>query len=173
MRMSLLLLWSMLCSVTSFASCNGAKEKGGKYEVRPDSGVYYMLGKTMSDIMFSPTKVTCYTILGKSKVSKEDYELEPHYVRDSLIAKLTSNQITLLQFNLLSDEENYKEDSIKVKSPYVPCIEICFEKKSCHCIGNFSISLLVNLIEDHHSFTLMMSSAIKFYLLQQQIVLSW
>lgn len=55
--------------------------------------------------------------------------MEPHYVRDSLIAKLSVSQINMLQFNLLSDEENYKEDSIKVRSPYVPCIEFCFEKK--------------------------------------------
>ena len=67
--------------------------------------------------------------------------LQQKAIFHSLIAKLTSNQITLLQFNLLSDEENYKEDSIKVKSPYVPCIEICFEKKKqqpVHVIISFS-----------------------------------
>lgn len=120
---------SFLCSVTSFASCNGVKEKTEKYNVQPDSAVYYSLGKTMSDVLFSPSKVTCYTIKGKSIVGKEDYELESHYVRDSLITKLNASQIMLLQFNLLSDAENYKEDSLKVRSPYVPCVEFYFEKK--------------------------------------------
>ena len=125
----MMFLMSIMCSITSFASCNNADKKVTNSVIKPDSAVYYTLGKTMSDIMFSPSKVTCYTIKGKATVSKEDVELEPHYVRDSLIAKLNDSQIYLLQFNLLSDVENYKEDSIKVRSPYVPCVEFCFEKK--------------------------------------------
>lgn len=129
MKTKFMFLLSFLCSVTSFASCNGMKEKNEKYGVQPDSAVYYSLGKTISDVLFSPAKVTCYTIKGKATVAKEDFELEPHYVRDSLIAKLNVSQKMLLQFNLLSDAENYKEDSLKVRSPYVPCVEFCFEKK--------------------------------------------
>ena len=148
MKMKFLFLLSFLCSVTSFASCNGLKEKSEKYNVQPDSAVYYSLGKTMSDILFSPSKVTCYTVKGKSTVAKEDYELEPHYVRDSLIAKLNPSQIMLLQFNLLSDKENYKQDSVKVRSLYVPCVEFCFEKKKQQpvhvlvSLSNFSWTLI-------------------------------
>ena len=129
MKVRFLCLTSLLCSVASFASCNGIKEKVEKYSIQPDSAVYYTLGKTMSDVVFSPSKVTCYTLKGKATVEKEDFEVEPHYVRDSLIAKLNASQIALLQFNLFADVENYKEDSLKVRSPYVPCIEFCFEKK--------------------------------------------
>ena len=129
MKVRFLFLASLLCSVTSFASCNGIKEKVEKYSIQPDSAVYYTLGKTMSDVLFSPSKVTCYTLKGKATVAKEDMEIEPHYVRDSLITKLNANQIALLQFNLLADVENYKEDSLRVRSPYVPYIEFCFEKK--------------------------------------------
>lgn len=129
MKVRIMFLLSLLCSITSFAYCNGANWKAVKYSIQPDSCVHSNLGKTMSEILFNPSKVTCYTIKGKSTVEKEDYELEPHYVRDSLIAKLSVSQINMLQLNLLSDEENYKEDSIKVRSPYVPCIEFCFEKK--------------------------------------------
>lgn len=128
MKVRLLLIMVLVCS-TSMSSCSAANEKTTKYAIQPDSSVYYTLGKSMSDILFSPTKVLCYTIQGKATISKEDYELEPHYVRDSLIAKLNANQIYLLQFNLLADEKNYKEDSMKVRSPYVPCLEFCFEKK--------------------------------------------
>lgn len=134
MKVNLLILMSLLCSVTSFASCNGVKEKTEAYSIPPDSIVYYKMGKSMSDVLFSPSKVTCYSIKGKATVDKEDFELEPHYVRDSLIVKLTTSQIALLQFNLLSDEENYMEDSIKVRSPYVPCIEFCFEKKKLEAV---------------------------------------
>ena len=130
MKVKLLFLLSSLCSVSSFASCNGGvKDKVSVYAIQPDSAVYYNLGKTMSDVLFSPSKVTCYTVKGKSVVAKEDYELEPHCIRDSLVSKLSVSQINMLQFILLSDKENYKEDSVKVRSPYVPCVEFCFEKK--------------------------------------------
>lgn len=129
MKSKLLILLSLIFSTSSFASCNGLKEKTTKYQIKPDSTVYTTLGKTMSDILFAPTKVTCYLLKGKSTVAKEDFELAPHYVRDSMIVKLNVNQISILQFNLLASEDNYKEDSIKVRSPYVPCVEFCFEKK--------------------------------------------
>lgn len=145
--MKVLFLVSILSSVTAFASCDNANEKTMKYSIQPDSAVYYTLGRTVSDILLSPNKVTCYTIKGKSSVAKEDYELEPHYVRDSLVAKLTSSQISILQFELLADEANYAQDSIRVRSPYVPCVEFCFEKKKlvAHIIvslSDFSWTLL-------------------------------
>ena len=42
---------------------------------------------------------------------------------------MDDGQISILQFNLLSDDANYHQDSLKVRSPYVPYIEFCFEKK--------------------------------------------
>lgn len=117
-------------------SCFAAKEQKMKkeskpavYAIQPDSNTYTILGKTMTDILFSPSKVTCYAVKGKAQVDKTDFELEPHYVRDSLIAKLTPSQVALFQFLVLSDKSNYSQDSIKVRSPYVPHLELCFEKK--------------------------------------------
>lgn len=125
----------MLFSVLTI-SCFAAKEQKMKkeskpavYAIQPDSNTYTILGKTMTDILFSPSKVTCYAVKGKAQVDKTDFELEPHYVRDSLIAKLTPSQVALFQFLVLSDKSNYSQDSIKVRSPYVPHLELCFEKK--------------------------------------------
>ena len=105
------------------------ESKPAVYAIQPDSNTYTILGKTMTDILFSPSKVTCYAVKGKAQVDKTDFELEPHYVRDSLIAKLTPSQVALFQFLVLSDKSNYSQDSIKVRSPYVPHLELCFEKK--------------------------------------------
>lgn len=115
--------------MASFASCGGVKEKTEKYRVPPDSAVYCMLGKSMTEVLFNPSKVTCYTLKGKKEVAKDDYEVEPNCVRDSLVGRLGTAQIAVLQFNLLSSDENYREDSIKVRSPYMPRIEFCFEKR--------------------------------------------
>lgn len=128
-------LFFVLFSVLTI-SCFAAKEQKMKkvskpavYAIQPDSNTYTILGKTMTDILFSPSKVTCYAVKGKAQVDKTDFELEPHYVRDSLIAKLTPSQVALFQFLVLSDKSNYSQDSIKVRSPYVPHLELCFEKK--------------------------------------------
>lgn len=128
-------LFFVLFSVLTI-SCFAAKEQKMKkeskpavYAIQPDSNTYTILGKTMTDILFSPSKVTCYAVKGKAQVDKTDFELEPHYVRDSLIAKLTPSQVALFQFLVLSDKSNHSQDSIKVRSPYVPHLELCFEKK--------------------------------------------
>lgn len=128
-------LFFVLFSVLTI-SCFAAKEQKMKkeskpavYAIQPDSNTYTILGKTMTDILFSPSKVTCYAVKGKAQVDKTDFELEPHYVRDSLIVKLTPSQVALFQFLVLSDKSNYSQDSIKVRSPYVPHLELCFEKK--------------------------------------------
>ena len=128
-------LFFVLFSVLTI-SCFAAKEQKMKkeskpavYAIQPDSNTYTILGKTMTDILFSPSKVTCYAVKGKAQVDKTDFELEPHYVRDSLIAKLTPSQVAFFQFLVLSDKSNYSQDSIKVRSPYVPHLELCFEKK--------------------------------------------
>lgn len=128
-------LFFVLFSVLTI-SCFAAKEQKMKkeskpavYAIQPDSNTYTILGKTMTDILFSPSKVTCYAVKSKAQVDKTDFELEPHYVRDSLIAKLTPSQVALFQFLVLSDKSNYSQDSIKVRSPYVPHLELCFEKK--------------------------------------------
>lgn len=128
-------LFFVLFSVLTI-SCFAAKEQKMKkeskpavYAIQPDSNTYTILGKTMTDILFSPSKVTCYAVKGKAQVDKTDFELEPHYVRDSLIAKLTPSQVALFQFLVLSDKSNYSQESIKVRSPYVPHLELCFEKK--------------------------------------------
>lgn len=124
-------LFSVL-TISCFAAKGQKMKKESKpavYAIQPDSNTYTILGKTMTDILFSPSKVTCYAVKGKAQVAKTDFELEPHYVRDSLIAKLTPSQVALFQFLVLSDKSNYSQDSIKVRSPYVPHLELCFEKK--------------------------------------------
>ena len=131
----ILVLFSVL-AISCFAAKDQKKTKKEPkpvtYVIQPDSNTYAILGKTMTDILFSPSKVTCYAVKGKAQVDKSDLELESHYVRDSLIAKLSPSQIAMFQFLVLSDKSNYSQDSVKVRSPYVPQLELCFEKKKQH-----------------------------------------
>ena len=68
MKMRFMILLNLMCSLSSFASCGSAGGNAVKYVVMPDSCVYEQLGKSMSEILFCPSKVTCYTIQGKDSV---------------------------------------------------------------------------------------------------------
>ena len=71
-------LFFVLFSVLTI-SCFAAKEQKMKkeskpavYAIQPDSNTYTILGKTMTDILFSPSKVTCYAVKGKAQVDKTE-----------------------------------------------------------------------------------------------------
>ncbi|MCD8295975.1 MAG: hypothetical protein LUC88_00215 [Prevotella sp.] len=129
MKVKFLFLLGIFNSIICLSACANVSKNDIVYDIQPDSAVYATLGKTMTEVLLSPQKVTCYTIKGKQQVDEGDYELEPHYVRDSYIAKLNAKQIGILQFELISDEQNYSIDSVRVRSPYAPAVEFCFEKK--------------------------------------------
>ena len=124
-----MLLTLIFSSVICMASCGDYGKKSPTGPIQPDSAVYAMLGRTMSEVLFHPGSVTCYTLKGKAEVSPTDFEVEPHWVRDSLIGKLTPETYGILQFVLIANSENYKNDSVRIKAPYVPVLEFEFKQK--------------------------------------------
>lgn len=95
----------------------------------PDSLIATQLGTTLSDILLNPTTITLYSVKGKEETNKDDYVLEPHYVRDSLLGVLSADLAAIFEFILISDENNYVTDSVVVRSPYMPQLEFEFSKK--------------------------------------------
>lgn len=123
--------------------CNAANDKGAfeKKRVTPiDSTISSTLGHTVADILFNPQKVVCYTVKGKDSTLSTDYVLQPHYVRDSMLAVLQWKDVAVLQFILTSDVDNYRNDSIVVKSPYLPVLEFEFVKRKA--VVHVLVSLL-------------------------------
>ena len=129
MKKNLLLLALMLPSVLCVASCSDLGRKMPIKGVQPDSAVYAMLGKTMSEVLFNPSSVTCYTIKGKAEAAPTDFQVEPHWVRDSLVGKISPQFYGILQFALIANSENYKDDTLRIKSPYIPVLEFEFKQK--------------------------------------------
>ena len=129
MRKSILLLVMLLPGVFCMASCGDFGKKPEIGLVQPDSAVYAMLGKTMSEVLFNPGSVTCYTLKGKVEVDPSEFQVEPHWVRDSLIGKLSPETYGILQFVLVSNNENYKNDTLCIKAPYIPVLEFEFKQK--------------------------------------------
>lgn len=128
----LILLMALFIGMTS---CNAKKNMKEDF-VKPDSTVYKLLGKRLTEILFSPSKVYCYTLMGKDTIARNDVVIEGSFVRDSFIEKLDDGQISILQYLLLSNEENYRNDSLVIRSPYIPILEFEFIKKkdSAHVI---------------------------------------
>ena len=120
-----LLLYGTMC----MAACGDGPKKTKNKTMAPDSTVYAMLGRTMSDVLFHPSSVFCYTLRGKEKVEPTDIEVEPHWVRDSLIGVLPTELVGVLQFSLIANSESYQLDSIRIKAPYYPTIAFEFKKK--------------------------------------------
>ena len=121
----------MTLTVAGMTSCSAKTPKGGQPDplFRPDSAVCKSLGKSLTEILFSPNKVKVYSLRGVENVDKNDIEIEDHFVRDTLIATLDVKHISLLQYLLLANEENYKNDSLPIRAPYLPQIEFEFTKK--------------------------------------------
>lgn len=121
----------MTLTVVGMTSCCAKTPKGSKPTSMfgPDSAVCKSLGKSLTDILFSPNKVKVYSLKGVESIGKKDIEIEEHIVRDTLIATLDAKQIALLQYLLLANEENYKNDSVQIRSPYIPLLEFEFMKK--------------------------------------------
>ena len=122
----LLLLFSSVFSMASVEECGN---NSLPISIHPDSTVCAMLGPTLSDVLFNSHKVTCYTLKGKRDVDLGEFQVESHWVRDSLIGRLSPQMIGVLQFALVANGENYKDDSLRIKAPYAPMLEFEFQKK--------------------------------------------
>ncbi len=123
----------MMCTLVGFTSCNAKSMKKGtpmtKNIIIPDSIATAVLGNSLSEVLFSPTKVNVYSLKLKERLDKDDVEVEDHVVRDSLIAELSKEETAVIQYILLSDGDSYKTDSVIVRSPFIPALEFEFVKK--------------------------------------------
>lgn len=130
MRKKLLLLVMLFSSVYCMASGeDGGGRSASAKSIQPDSTVYAILGQTISDVLFNPNKVTCYTLKGKEEIEPGDFQVEPHWVRDRFVGRLSPQMMGVLQFSLIANSENYKNDTIRIKAPYFPVLEFEFQKK--------------------------------------------
>ncbi len=147
----LILLIAQLLWVNCLAACgpvskdNTAKPKVEKPVcnewIHPDNVAYKALGRHLTDILINAKSVKVYSLVPKEQLNPDDYEVDAHFVRDSLLGTLTKEQALVLDYNLISNGANYtKDSSLIVMSPYYPMIEFEFTKKKevVHVIVSFS-----------------------------------
>lgn len=142
--------------MNGFAACSPASKKDTKAKenvavcndwIHPDKVAYKELGRKLTDILINAKTINVYSLVPKEKINSDDFEVDAHFVRDSLLCKLTKEQATVLAYNLISNGANYHNDStLIVLSPYYPIIEFEYVKKKeiAHVIislSNYSWSI--------------------------------
>ena len=137
----------LFCLVIACCAFTPRSKKISTRKAVNQSEVRAELGNTLADLLLDPASVTCYSVKGKEKITPDDIELEPHYVRDSLCGSLSPEAISVLTFLLTSDMDNYSRDSVLIKSPYMPEIEFSFtrRKQEAHVLvsmTNFSWTVI-------------------------------
>lgn len=147
----LILLVAQLLWVNCYAACSpGSKDNTAKTKtekpvcnkwIHPDNVAYKALGRHLTNILINAKTIKVYSLVPKEQLNPDDYEVDAHFVRDSLLGTLTKEQAIVLDYNLISNGANYTKDtSLIVMSPYYPVIEFEFTKKKevAHVIISFS-----------------------------------
>lgn len=155
----ILFITCIMAFLSLYACASGGKKVNEKpicaEWLLPDSSAYNILGKRLTTVLFSPQKVNCYYLIGKEKISKDDVEVETNFVRDTLLAKLNGDEITVLQYSLLKPSKSYeKNDSVILMSPYMPILEFEFIKKKekAHVIVSLSDMTWTIIFDDKKQF---------------------
>lgn len=155
MKYKLVILIVMI--MTIITSCAARDKKNIKVSypdwLVQDSVVYSKLGKSLSNILLSPKEVKCYAVEWVDTVTQD--QLEPHFKPGNLIKKLSKEEIALIQYNLISNKENYVNDTIVVMSPYVPCLDFEFtgkKKDKAHILVSLSNFTWTVLYDDKRQF---------------------
>lgn len=95
-----------------------------------DQGDVKRLGETAARVIFAPDRITVYSLEPFDSVAPAGaVEVIPHYTRGVEAGRLDRDYADVLTFLLYSRPESYKSDSIKVRSPRVPYLELVYQKK--------------------------------------------
>lgn len=131
MRFKVFLMLTVLLMNFSFTACAGApkSQKISSEWNQPDSVIANQLGNSLKEILFSPKKVKCFHLLQKQSIAENEVQPVKTYVRDTLFATLSNEQVAVLQYLLLNNEKSYSEDIISVEAPYRPVLEFEFTDK--------------------------------------------
>ena len=121
----------------------------------PDSVAYDKLGKRLATVLFSPQSVKCYRLAGKEKVAEKDVRVEGNFVRDAFLAKLSREEVAVLQYSLMKPAKSYAADSVVVMSPYMPVLEFEFVRKreKAHVLISLSDRTWTVLFDDKRQLT--------------------
>lgn len=145
MQKKLLFLVTVLCLVITAITCHAGDKNKTKKKMTPTTlikknmgqdcflpsdSVKAHLGTMASEVIFNPTKVVVYRVEGRDSIREGEVEVEKNFVRTKMVGTLSKDCVRLVQYLLITDSDNYGIDSMRVRSPYVPDIELQFIRKN-------------------------------------------
>lgn len=119
------------CAKTKQSPKNGKKtEMIGAAILRYDEDDIKRLGKTAAEVIYSPDRITVYSLEPFDSIAPEGaVEVIPHYTRGVEAGRLHRDYADVLTFLLYSRQESYQNDTVKVRSPRIPYLELVYQKK--------------------------------------------
>lgn len=112
----------------------------GKDCLEPDSVALQNLGKMAAKVIFNPDRVTAYSLKGYDTIPAGSVEVIPHFVRNRVLGTVDRKYSEVLKFLLYATADNYRLDSLKIRSPRIPLIELEYKKKKESVSVIFSFS---------------------------------
>lgn len=97
----------LILVVYSQTACNAQSSKIGSKSFSPDESVSKLWGDTVCNILFSPSKVNCYTLKVQDKNDEVKKRITNEFSLDKNVGTLEKNYYPILQF-LLQDSINYQ-----------------------------------------------------------------
>ena len=103
--------WNLLFIfvIYSQTDCNAQAPKIGNKSFLPDESVTKLWGDKVCNILFSPSKVNCYTLKVQDKNDEVKNRITNDFSLDKNVGTLEKNYYPVLQF-LLQDSVNYQFD---------------------------------------------------------------
>lgn len=108
--------------------------------MEPDSIAVAQLGETAARVIFTPDKISLYSLRGYDTIPDNSVVVMPHYIREKQICYLDKDYAKILDFLLYNSKTNYTMDSIKVRSPRIPFLELEYRRKKESVSVIFSFS---------------------------------
>lgn len=133
-----ILILAMAGILIGSAACVAEKKKEKVEWLEPDSVINEKLGDRLTSLLYQPKSVKCFAVEwnDSSKVNM----LESHYIQGKQLKKLSNDEKAVLKYILISNKENFVNDSIKILSPYRPVLDFEFSnrKEKAHVIISLS-----------------------------------
>jgi hypothetical protein len=100
------------------------------FVIKPDSVVIQLLGDSVCDLIFAPSKVKCCTLNSMKRPQKGDATILGYSIKKEY-DKIPKNAISILQF-ILSDSSSYNRSNVFPAAPFIPTVVYEFyHKKDC------------------------------------------
>lgn len=144
-RIAIVIIFVALLSVglAIAGSKGGKKDSNNKNKIEmigsdsfvPDSTAKANLGSLASRVIYSAEKINVYSLAGYDTIPEGKTEVLPHYARERLVGTLDVRYADILKFLLFNNAESYALDSIPVRSPRIPTIELEYLTKKKEAVS--------------------------------------